>query len=311
VHGTRSWLWGAPPALCALAVFSAPLALAAEQPVKVSASVSRASLGVGDSAEIAIEFDIADGWHINGNEPGLEFLIPTTVTFEVPHGLRVEDVRFPEPATRKLELGGDRDLKLYAGRVRVPATLRYESAADGGEPISAVVQYQACNDSFCLRPQKLELSLDLELTAAGTGPAVAEDASAAASLPFETFTAEAYDRVLRARRPFVIEFGAEWCTPCKEMKQRTFTDPRVLRESHDFSFLTVDMTTTDRQKELILESFRVVGAPTTLFFDAGGKEHARRIGFIGPEDFVEMLSKTRRAADAAPAPSGAFSGRGV
>lgn len=134
---------------------------------------------------------------------------------------------------------------------------------------------------------------------------------AADGIPFVPFTAEAYDRARRAGKPFVVEFSAEWCTPCKEMEERTFTDPRVLRESRDFVFLTVDMTESNRHNELLLESFRVVGAPTTLFFRADGNEHERRIGFIGPEDFAEILAETRKAAAQPDPPPAGVSGHGV
>jgi thiol:disulfide interchange protein DsbD len=150
------------------------------------------------------------------------------------------------------------------------------------------------------------------LTAAVGAALLAPAASFArgGALPFEPFTAEAYESALRGGKPFVVEFSADWCTPCKEMAERTFTDPRVLEQAHDFKFLTVDMTEPTRMTELILESFRVVGAPTTLFFAANGKEHDRRIGFIGPDDFLELLSETRAAAKPKP-PRAGFSGRGV
>jgi DsbC/DsbD-like thiol-disulfide interchange protein len=138
--------------------------LAAAQPVTVSASVSSSRLAPGESAEVAIEFEIADGWHINSNEPGLEFLIPTTLTFEVPAGLVAENLRFPPAVVRSLQLGGGRELRLYEGTVRVAATLRHATAANGGEAV-AVVRYQACNDELCLRPQTVRLPLALDLSA--------------------------------------------------------------------------------------------------------------------------------------------------
>jgi DsbC/DsbD-like thiol-disulfide interchange protein len=167
VHGTRSWLWGAGPALVVLLAAASAAAPLTEPPVKVSATVSKARLSVGQTADLTIDFDIAEGWHINSNEPGLEFLIPTSVSFEGPAGVRMVDVRFPPPVVRKLELGGGKELKLYEGRVSIPATLRYEStaapAAGAGAPV-AVVRYQACNDSLCLRPQTLKLPVEVEVT---------------------------------------------------------------------------------------------------------------------------------------------------
>jgi len=113
-------------------------------------------------------------------------------------------------------------------------------------------------------------------------------------LTFEPFTTEAYDRARRSGQPFVLEFSAEWCLPCKEMEERTFTDPVVVGRGAGVTFITVDMTTSTGQIDRILDSFDVFGAPTTLFFGPDGKEWKRKVGFIGPEEFAELLDQSRR-----------------
>ena len=60
------------------------------------------------------------------------------------------------------------------------------------------------------------------------------------------------------------------------------------------SLVTVDMTTSTGQIDRILGSFEVFGAPTTLFFGPDGKEWKRKVGFIGPEEFAELLDESRR-----------------
>lgn len=563
--------------------------LAAETPVSATTSVAVERLRVGEEADVAITVSIAEGWHINSNEPGLDFLIPTSVSFELPKGLSVVgDVKYPAPLVRQLRLGGSRDLELYEGEVRFDARIRYdEMAAPLTGPPVAILRYQACTDTLCLRPASVRMPLPVKLAAiegvaragfneeaadtiarlvagglwvivpgmlllglalnltpcvyplvsvtiayfgsqahsrgrkiglallytlgiaitfsalgaaaamsgglfggaltnppvlvgvalimialalssfglyqirlpsalasrvgrAGRGGAGAlfmgmtmglvaapcvgpvvvgllvfvgsrgdvllglglffllalglgvpyvalaiaagsinrlprsgawlewtehlfgcillamaiyfvqpvlpdplarflmpaflslavvylafidpvgrelrgfltarrlggtvalvllglvylPSAQTQESLVFEPFTAEAYDRVRAGGAPFVVEFGAEWCLPCKEMEERTFTDPKVIQASQGMAFLTVDMTTTDRLTELILESFEVLGAPTTLFFGPDGKERTRRVGFIGPQDFADLLEESRRPVSADRAPSG-------
>ncbi len=92
----------------------------------------------------------------------------------------------------------------------------------------------------------------------------------------------------------MIEFGAEWCAPCKEMEERTFVDGKVLENGAGMMFLSVDMTTTDSRVEAILERFDVLGAPTTLFYGPDGNEWTRRVGFIGPVDFAALLATSWR-----------------
>ena len=126
----------------------------------------------------------------------------------------------------------------------------------------------------------------------------------AGALKWTAFSADAYDEARRSGEPFVIAFGAEWCAPCKEMERRTFRDPDVLAASRGFTFLSVDMTEKDRITQLILESFKVVAAPTMLFFGPDGKEWRRQGGFISPGDFAKLLDKSRKARAGKPASQG-------
>jgi thiol:disulfide interchange protein DsbD len=113
-------------------------------------------------------------------------------------------------------------------------------------------------------------------------------------LTWTPFSAEVYSQAMRSGAPFVIEFSAEWCLPCREMEARTFTDPKVIAAADGVGLLTVDMTTSTQETRRILRSFEVVGAPTILFFGRDGEEHERRIGFVGPREFAELLRSSRQ-----------------
>jgi thiol:disulfide interchange protein len=134
----------------------------------------------------------------------------------------------------------------------------------------------------------------------------AGEGSAADAIRFEPFTTHAYDAARRSGAPFVIEFTADWCEPCREMHERTFTDPGVRKAALGVRFLEVDMTSPDRQTDRIMQSFRIPGAPTTLVFGADGKERERRIGFIGAEEFVKLLAEAKGAV-----PPAASAERGI
>ncbi|RMF20794.1 MAG: hypothetical protein D6760_10765, partial [Deltaproteobacteria bacterium] len=155
--------------LTSIAVFLgaalASVAGAAEGPVSASAAASPASIHVGESATVTIELDIAEGWHINSNEPGIDFLIPTSVEFDLSDGLSVVDVAYPKPVVRQLKLGGSRPLRLYEGRVRISARLHYDRMSVSPRTPVAVVRYQACNDTLCLRPTSVRLPIQLKLSA--------------------------------------------------------------------------------------------------------------------------------------------------
>jgi thiol:disulfide interchange protein DsbD len=122
-------------------------------------------------AEAVVEVTIAPGWHVNSHAPRDTFLIPTTVSFTPPPGVRAGAVSYPAPVERRLAFGGDKAFLLYEGTVRFTAPLEGK-AATGAEPLRATVRYQACDDSRCLPPRSLELRADAPAPApsAGAGP---------------------------------------------------------------------------------------------------------------------------------------------
>ena len=126
------------------------------------------------------------------------------------------------------------------------------------------------------------------------------NAEATGRLEWTRFSTEAYDRARRSGAPFVIEFAADWCAPCKEMKERTFTDSSVREAAEGVTLLSVDMTEPDDFIARVLRSFDVIAAPTTIFYGADGKEWKRRGGFIGPEEFVRLLRQSGAQKDRKP-----------
>ncbi|MFT4571674.1 MAG: thiol:disulfide interchange protein [Hyphomicrobiaceae bacterium] len=117
-------------------------------------------------------------------------------------------------------------------------------------------------------------------------PAAQDAAQELEWAPYET--AE-LDRALSSGNPTVLTFGAEWCAPCKELKARTFNSPQVVAAAQGFNLLYVDMTEGDRYTKLAQKSFKVRGAPITIFFGTTGAEFTRRAGFIPPDVFERAL----------------------
>ncbi|MEO2136536.1 MAG: protein-disulfide reductase DsbD domain-containing protein [bacterium] len=157
------------------------------------------------------------------------------------------------------------------------------------------------------RPGPLSISAGSLARTAGAALLLVATASVAAPAPqatglaWQEFSAEVYDANQRSGRPMVMEFTADWCLPCQEMKEQTFSDEGVVRASEGIDLLSVDITAINDFVDRVMKSFKVQSAPTTIFFDSSGKEVTRRAGFIGAADFIRLL---RQAGEGTPAKTG-------
>lgn len=88
-------------------------------------------------------------------------------------------------------------------------------------------------------------------------------------------------------KPIVIDFAAEWCTPCKEMEKLTFhhedVEPRLAK---DFHLIKIDVTDPSEDQETIQAAFGSGTLPSVLVY--------------GPDATLSGSFDTLRAGEAMP-----------
>ncbi len=116
----------------------------------------------------------------------------------------------------------------------------------------------------------------------------------AGPIAWETSEQAARERARRARLPLLVWVRADWAAPALEMERKTWTDPLVLEAARPFVALRLDVTSAEGDAERYAERYDVKGVPSTILFDARGRQVA---AFYGMQRAAEMAAALKRAAD--------------
>lgn len=107
---------------------------------------------------------------------------------------------------------------------------------------------------------------------------------------------------LEQGRPAIVDFTADWCTACEELREQTLNHPDVLQRSDDFLCAVVDLTgRMNEETEELRAKYGVQGLPHVSFVDPQGvhmPNHSIR-GLVGPDTFLEHLDAVRAGVEAA------------
>lgn len=136
--------------------------------VKSQTYVSLEPAPRGKEFQAAVVVEIARGFHMNSHQPSETYLIPTTLTAEIPAGIKLLDTIYPPGKLEKFAFSPTKPLDVYTGSVTLRLRLALASDAPiGPMTIAAKLRYQACNDVACLRPVTVPVNIQLKVAEAG------------------------------------------------------------------------------------------------------------------------------------------------
>ncbi|MFZ5804713.1 MAG: protein-disulfide reductase DsbD family protein [Acidobacteriota bacterium] len=116
--------------------------------------------------------------------------------------------------------------------------------------------------------------------------------TAGQELSWEKANAQVLQEAIAQGGPVIVDFYADWCLPCKELDEKTFSRPEVKAELASFRRLKVDLTQISQETEELRKAYGVAGVPTVLFFYQGREAQDLRLtGFEGPEEFLRRVRK--------------------
>jgi thiol:disulfide interchange protein DsbD len=129
-----------------------------------------------------------------------------------------------------------------------------------------------------------------------SGVAFAIPKKHAVEVRWDKYDTKALAAARAANKPVVIDFYADWCLPCKELDEKTFTDTAVASELDRFVRVKADLTAPDdATTQALTKEYQILGVPTLVFLDAKGNEirDLRLTGFEPPAQFLERTRKVR------------------
>ncbi len=122
------------------------------------------------------------------------------------------------------------------------------------------------------------------------------------TLAFHEYDDQNLQSALQDGRHVLMDFSADWCVPCHELEQFTFTDRAVIDAAQDFVRFKVDLTRYDSpESEQLRRQYDITGVPTIVFLAPDGREvrAARVEGFLPPQVFIQRMQTARAAGQRA------------
>jgi len=144
---------------------------ATTEEVTLRSLASHTSVSPGQEFQVAVSFQIANGWHIYGPEKGQSY-IPTTIQWELPEGMTIKNIHWPQPFPVRQ---GKAIQPTYKKTVTALATIVVSKDIKPSSQLTLAgnVRWQVCRELLCkLGESRIMTSVAVSRPAAGKSTSV-------------------------------------------------------------------------------------------------------------------------------------------
>jgi len=121
--------------------------------------------------DVSLNFRVGSEFHINSNTPKSDYLIPTTLSVDVPTDIVLGKITYPPGQDLKFPFSPDETLNVYSGDFTIIVAVHpLHSVVPGKYLMHGTLRYQACDNAQCFPPKSVPVSFEVKVVKEPPGP---------------------------------------------------------------------------------------------------------------------------------------------
>jgi len=118
------------------------------------------------AVQVKVPVNVKSGYHVNSNPASNTDLIPLKLTWKSTGALEGGRVTYPKPIVERYEFQApdEKPLSVYIGNIELTANFKVAANAPAGPGIAVgELLYQACSNTACYPPKKIEITVPYQV----------------------------------------------------------------------------------------------------------------------------------------------------
>jgi hypothetical protein len=113
---------------------------------------------------VSLNFRVPAGYHVNSNTPKSEYLIPTTLKFDLPTDIVLGKIEYSAGEDTTFPFSPDEKLSVYSGDFTISVGVHpLHSVVPGKYVLHGQLRYQGCDNAQCFPPKTTPVSFEVKV----------------------------------------------------------------------------------------------------------------------------------------------------